>query len=38
MFQSLWDVLNKYEDELVVGSSVVDEGNDNCFHGEKPRR
>jgi len=33
MFRRVWDVLNKYEAELVVSSSVVDEGNDNCFHG-----
>jgi len=38
MFRRLWDVLNKYKAELVVISSVVDEGNDNCFHGVKPRR
>jgi len=37
MFRHLWDVLNKYEAELVVSSSVVDEGDDDCFHGDKPR-
>jgi len=38
MFRRLWDVLNKYKAELVVSSSVADEGDDNCFHGEKPQR
>jgi len=38
MFRRLWDVLNKYEAELVVISSVVDGGNDNRFHGAKPQR
>jgi len=37
MFQRLWDVLNKYKAELVVIYSVVDEGNDNYFHRDKPR-
>jgi len=37
MFRLLWDVLNKYDAELVVIYSVVDEGDDNCFHGDKPR-
>jgi len=36
MFRRLWDVLHKYEAELVVISPVVDDGNDNCFHGAKP--
>jgi len=34
----LWDVLNKYKAELVVISSIVDGGNDSCFHGVKPQR
>jgi len=38
MFRRLWDVLNKYKAELVVSSSVVDEGVDNRFHGVKPQR
>jgi len=38
MFRRLCDVLNKYEAELVVSSSVVDEGNDNVFYGDKPQR
>jgi len=38
MFRRLWDVHNKYKAKLVVSSSVVDEGNDNCFHGDKPQR
>jgi len=42
MFRCLWDVHNKYKSELVVSSSVVDEGNDNGFftetsHIDKPR-
>jgi len=38
MFQRWWDVLNKYKAELVVSSSVVDEEDDNGFHGVKPLR
>jgi len=38
MFRRLWDVLNKYEAELVVRSSVADEGDDNRFHGVKTLR
>jgi len=34
----MWEVLNKYEAELVVHSSVVDGGNDNRFHVVKPWR
>jgi len=34
----LWNVLNKYKAELVVHSSVVDEGKVNRFHGVKPQR
>jgi len=33
MSRRLWDVLDEYKAELVVSSSVVDEGNDNRFHG-----
>jgi len=36
MFRGLWEVL-KYKSEPVVSSSVVDGGNDNCFHGDKPQ-
>jgi len=35
MFRRLWDVLNKCRAELVVISSMPDEGNYNCFHGVK---
>jgi len=38
MFARLWDVHNKYKAELVVSSSVVDEGNDQGFYGGKPQR
>jgi len=38
MFRRLWDVLNKYEAELVVNFSVVDEGNDNVFLTEASQR
>jgi len=31
----LWDFHNKYKAEIVVISSMVDDGNDNCFHGLK---
>jgi len=37
MFRRLWDVHNKYKAELVVISSMVDGGNDNCFHGVQPQ-
>jgi len=37
MFRRLWDVLNKYKAELVVSSSMVDEGNDNRFYGAKQK-
>jgi len=37
MFRRLKDVHNKYKVELVVVSSTVDGGNDNCFHGVKPQ-
>jgi len=32
MFRRLWEVQNKYTAELVVSSSVVDEGKYNGFH------
>jgi len=37
MFSRLWNVVNKYEAELVVSYPVADEGNDNSFHGDKLR-
>jgi len=38
MFRHLWDVHDKYKAELLVISSVVDEGNDNGFQGVKKQR
>jgi len=38
MFRRERDVLNKYEAELVVSSSAVDEGNDNIFYGDEPQK
>jgi len=38
MFRRLWDVLNKYKAELVVSSSVMNEGNENCLYKVMPLR
>jgi len=38
MILMLLDVHNKYKAQIVVSSSVVDEGNDNRFHGVKRQR
>jgi len=38
MFRRVCDVLNKYKAEIMISSSMVDEGDDNCFHGVKPLR
>jgi len=37
--EGVWcsDVCIKYKTEIVVISSVVDGGNDNCFHGVQPQ-
>jgi len=37
MLWRVWDFHNKYKAEITIISSVVDDGNDNCFHGDKPR-